>query len=360
MPKRYLFIFLLFCIATAVAQPFYYKLKASHLELPENNYLYVRYEAGGNTFTDSFLFTVKSRVFIKKLAQPVAAALFTKANAAGSLSVFLANNTITVSLKNNTITIQDASGLQPLYQNLTQNDRVRPSYFPLYGTLTQKKDTAGLEQLSLIFDSLRLNDIAVAKEYLKQKPNSLLSLQAFLRYASFSADYAAAESLFLKLPVWARKSPDGQNVTAKINGAKSAKVNTKAPVFKTTGLSGETIMQKNYSGKYLLLDFWASWCGPCRKEHPALKKLYEQFGGEKFEIISISLDDRKESWVTAVTADALPWVNASDLKGFQAPAALQFGVQAIPANFLIDPNGIIIAKNGTPEELAAILKKILN
>jgi thiol-disulfide isomerase/thioredoxin len=180
-----------------------------------------------------------------------------------------------------------------------------------------------------------------------------------MRCASFSSDYAITEPYFLKLPKWAKESPDGKNILAKIAGAKSAQVNTRAPAFSINNLAGEVVTLNSYKGQYILINFWASWCGPCRKEHPELKIINSEFSSKKFNIISISLDDKKDDWQQAVKKDILPWENISELKGFQGLAAVSYGVQAIPANFLVNPDGIIIAKNSTPDELRNLLQKLV-
>jgi thiol-disulfide isomerase/thioredoxin len=340
-------------------QPFYYTINLKENIFSKDAHLFVSYEMGSNKFVDSFKLNNKIQTFKGKINQPVSAIIYSSDNVIKEINVFLANNTINIFKEINFIKVIDKSRMQKDYLFLTKNDRIRQQYFPLYGELNEKNDTTGLVKLSKIFDSLRIDDIAKAKKYLETNKNVTLSLFSFMRFASFSADYAASEPYFFKLPKWAKESADGLNIAKKISSSKTVQLNTVAPSIESKNLTGEVINAKEYSGKYIFLDFWASWCGPCRKEHPELKNLYNKFRDKNFQIISISLDEKKDNWRYAVEKDSLSWINISELKGFQAKAALDYGVQSIPANFLINTEGIIIAKNSTPAELEIILKKIL-
>jgi len=102
---------------------------------------------------------------------------------------------------------------------------------------------------------------------------------------------------------------------------------------------------KNLRGKYVLVDFWASWCGPCRKENPNVVAAYSKYHPKGLEIVSISLDNNKNSWIKAIRADGLEWMHVSDLKGWKNAAAAKYGVKLIPQNFLLDKDGKIIARN---------------
>jgi thiol-disulfide isomerase/thioredoxin len=111
--------------------------------------------------------------------------------------------------------------------------------------------------------------------------------------------------------------------------------------------------------KLLFIDFWAAWCKPCRAENPNVVKVFNEFNGKGFEILGVSLDRRKEDWVKAIADDKLTWKQVSDLKYFNSPVAIQYNVTAIPANFLLDEKGNIIAKNLREEELYNKIKTVL-
>ena len=112
-------------------------------------------------------------------------------------------------------------------------------------------------------------------------------------------------------------------------------------------------------GRITLINFWASWCLPCKREHPVLTKLYRQYKEQGFTIVSISLDTNRSAWVNAVKTEQLEWLQLSDLKGWASPASTLYGVKLIPHNILLDATGTIIGKNLRFEEIEAILSKTM-
>jgi len=347
------------CLTIFAQKSFFYNFSTT---LPTNekvNKLYIAYEIAGIKFKDSLDFGKKQQTLKKMLTQPVSATIYTNNIKIEPLTVMLANNILLVVINDNSISISK-SKLQDDFLYLTENDRIRPSYFPLYGELSAKNDTAGLNKLGVIFDSLKNDDIKKSLDYFKANKTSLLSLYSFNRFTTFFADYSKVEKDFALLPTWAKNTPDGKSIKAKIEGAKSAQVNTKAKKFVQQSSKGQKISLDAFEGKYVLLDFWASWCAPCRKEHPNLIKTYEQFKAKNFEIISVSLDSENDNWINAIAKDKITWTQISDLKGQQNDIAVQYGVQSVPANFLINPKGTIIDKNLSGEELYKKLKTLLD
>jgi peroxiredoxin len=322
-------------------------------------WLYVEYEAGGAAFKDSIPLGKSGKTDRMAIPQPVAARVYTDQPKTESASVILANNVLKIVITAQRVHVEP-SLIQRQYLFLTANDTIRPAYFPLYGELSARNDTAGLARLAVIFDSLKQNDVEKSIQFVRSHPNSLLSLVAFGRYAAFSAMYATLEPAFDSLPVWAKNSPDGQQIKAKIAGAKATQLHQTAPVFVQPSTDGQLIGLADFRGNYVLLDFWASWCGPCRKEHPNMIRLYERFKDKHFVILSVSLDDNKSSWLRAIEKDRLSWVQLSDLKGQSNEAALMYGVQAIPSSFLISPDGLIVGKNMSTEEIQELLEQSEN
>ncbi|CAN5530646.1 TlpA disulfide reductase family protein [soil metagenome] len=152
----------------------------------------------------------------------------------------------------------------------------------------------------------------------------------------------------------------GKGFVAFVDGMKRTAVGQPAPEISLPDPNGKTISLSSLKGKYVLVDFWAKWCGPCRRENPNVVKAYHQFKGKKFDILSVSLDRTREDWLKAIAEDGLVWNHVSDLKYFESQAARDYNINAIPFSILVDPNGIIIAKNlrgdGLQKKLAEVLK----
>ena len=140
----------------------------------------------------------------------------------------------------------------------------------------------------------------------------------------------------------------------------SIAVGTMAPEIEIAGVDGKTIKLSDYKGKYVLIDFWASWCGPCRRESPTLVKAYEQYKDKNFTIFSVSLDNNKEKWMAAIQADGLNWqAHGSSLSSWNCPVARRYNVSSIPHSLLIDPQGKVIAIGLRGEQLLSQLAQIL-
>ena len=198
--------------------------------------------------------------------------------------------------------------------------------------------------------------------FIKKHPSSLVSAYALYRDYSYrlSPEEIRSNIDLLDPSLW--NTPYVEVLEELIPTLEVVAVGNEAPNFVADDTEGNVVEFSNYIGKskYLLLDFWASWCGPCRRENPNIVKAYEEYKDKGFDIFAVSLDSSRDGWVAAIEKDGLDWTNVSDLLLWDSEPAKLYGVRAIPSNFLIDENGVIVAKNLKGEDLHNTLNDLLN
>jgi len=166
-------------------------------------------------------------------------------------------------------------------------------------------------------------------------------------------------SFYDKLSGDAKKGAFASVIEKTLQSSSIGKIGTVLPEFKQNDVNGKSVSLSSFRGKYVLVDFWASWCGPCRAENPNVVKAFNAYKSKNFTVLGVSLDQDKSRWLEAIKKDGLTWTHVSDLKYWNNEVAVQFGIQSIPANFLLDPNGVIIAKDVRGEDLNKILSAYL-
>ncbi|MDO6430008.1 TlpA disulfide reductase family protein [Flavitalea sp. BT771] len=198
-------------------------------------------------------------------------------------------------------------------------------------------------------------------KFVKSHPASALSLQLF-REIAYEQPYDLVMPIFQGLSPKIKDSKEGKNMAEKLEKLRVTALGQPAPDFRIPDTAGKIVNLSSFRGKYVLLDFWASWCGPCRAENPHLVKTYNKYKDQNFTIVGVSLDkaNSRALWLGAIKSDGLPWLQLSDLKFWDGIAVKTYGVQAIPQNFLIDPNGIIIGRTLMGKALDARLSEIFD
>ncbi|MDQ7948208.1 MAG: TlpA disulfide reductase family protein [Pedobacter sp.] len=200
-------------------------------------------------------------------------------------------------------------------------------------------------------------NIAIIK-FANENTSSLVSFYA-ISLVNPTGNEEALVTYAAKVGDELKKNAAVKNFVEKVGKLKAVQVGQPAPAFSITSIDGKTINLSDFKGKYTLIDFWASWCAPCRNENPNVVKAYQKYKDRGFTILGISLDKDKEAWQQAIAQDGLTWAHAGELADFNGPTVRLYQVEAIPASFLLDPNGKIIAKDLRGEELDAFLNKTL-
>jgi len=225
--------------------------------------------------------------------------------------------------------------------------------------MQNKNDTSATHEITPQLIAIDSGISRMQDTFIRQHPDSYVSL-FLLDERSGDLDPAAFEPFFNALSQRIRNTGKGRRLTARLKIAKATDIGQKAFDFTQNDTAGAPVSLSSLKGKYVLIDFWASWCSPCRSENPDMVKAYRKCKDRNFEIIGISLDSKKEPWLKAIATDSLPWIQVSDLKGWQNAVAVKYGITSVPRNFLLAPDGTIIAKNLRGEELEKELEKTLS
>lgn len=225
-----------------------------------------------------------------------------------------------------------------------------------------KYDTIGLGAWRAEMAKFKEEKNGITLGFIKQHPDyftSLLALKDVI--GALPKDVQLLEKTFAKLDKNIQQTVTGVKTKTVLDKFDAVSIGRMAPGFSAPDTAGKTINLSDFRGKYVLLDFWASWCGPCREENPIVVEAYNTYKDRNFEILSVSLDQpgKYDAWLKAIHDDQLNWKHVSDLKFWKNDVAQLYSVMSIPQNFLIDPNGKIIAANLRGAELAKKLATLL-
>ena len=370
--KLFKFIALVVVPISAFAQSGEYKISGKIGKLSNSAKVYLTYRTGKTVTTDSVISNRGTFQFQGQLVDPIKARIVVDHNAVGIknlknadfLEIYLEKGKIEVSSQDS-VYLAKIVGSPINDQNKKLTDLIAPivtkqkALLVEYNAAVKAKNEVAKDEIEKRFDATdtELNELQI--KFVQANPTSYVSLDAVKSIAGAAPEVDKIEPLFNGLSEQIRNTTSGKEFAQKIAKLKLVAVGAVAPDFVQTSSDNKQVKLSDFRGKYLLVDFWASWCGPCRKENPNVVAAYNRFRDKNFSILGVSLDKDKEAWLKAIEKDQLNWTQVSDIKGWDNEVAQLYAVRSIPANFLIDPSGKIIARNLREEQLLEKLAEIL-
>jgi peroxiredoxin len=225
---------------------------------------------------------------------------------------------------------------------------------------TAAKNTPRLDSLVAAAAILNARQKQLARDYAEAHPSSYVALMEIHEYFSYNPDADELQGIYKAFSPEIRASQEGQRLKQILDAALLTGIGRSAPVFTQDDSKGKPVALSSFKGEYVLVDFWASWCAPCRQENPNVLKVWRKYHSKGFTILGVSLDDKKDDWLKAIRMDGLPWTQVSDLKGWKNEAAKLYGVEGIPMNYLVDKDGKIVAKGLRGDDLEKKLEELVH
>ena len=332
----------------------------------DNSYIYLTHKYNDATLIDSAKVSGEKFTFKGKTIEPNMYWITLNKAESPSLIFFVDNTNVTVNASADSMAFAQVKGgttqdeyktwlaMQAKYMQTRQGLIMQ---YNEYGKANDQANAKRILDTAMILEHVYVKDIV---KFIKSHPKSCVG-----GYIIFSVTFdwpkvPDYEEMYNALSETVKKGKFGKLAEEKYISVRGVTVGYSAINFTLPDLNGKEVSLSSYKGKYVLVDFWASWCGPCRGENPAVVAAYQKYKGKGFDVLGVSLDNNKDKWKQAVEKDNLTWTHVSDLKGWQSEVAHKYSVTSIPFNVLLDKDGKIVAKALRGAALEAELAKIFD
>jgi thiol-disulfide isomerase/thioredoxin len=370
---KYTFLALLgLCSLSAAAQSGKYTLKGYIKEHQQPDTVYMFYYQNGEMINDSVP-TVKGRfVFNGTLQQPTQVVLMFRAKSPrernDARQFFLEPGNMTLEAKDSiryaTLKGSKSHTDNELLSQLTKpaTERFVALKLAAINTPVNERELPAFKAIEKHYYALVDTLQGLKKDFVKQHPKSFISLETLKALGGAVINYEALYPLYKSLDTSLKVTPLGKEMAKKLAIAKVTGVGVQLADFTSQDTARNALKMYDVvkRGKVTLIDFWASWCGPCRAENPNVVKAFNAFHDKGFNILSVSLDDKLAPWKNAIVKDGMPWYHVSGLQKWNEPAAKLYGIEGVPDNFLVDEEGRVIARGLRGQALYKKLESLLN
>ncbi|RBL89944.1 TlpA disulfide reductase family protein [Chitinophaga flava] len=336
---------------------------------------YLNYRTADQNITDSCMITQGKFVFKGNIDEPKRATLIVnylgsgmKGNGVDQRTIYLEPGNIKIngkdslpdaSITGSAINREQEELLAALKAPADQMKTFMADYYAL--PKDKQNDSSVRAVLDKKYFAIKEEEKTAYINFIKTHPQSVAGLDALKKLGTSIEDYKVLTPLYESFSNNVKNSMAGKDYAKELAIMKATAIGASAPEFTQNDTAGQPVALTSFRGKYVLIDFWASWCSPCRAENPNVVAAYSKYHDKGFEVLGVSVDDEKSrnNWLNAIKHDGLTWQQVSDLKGWNNAVSRMYGIRYIPQNFLVDPNGKIIAKNLKGKDLEKKLAELL-